>query len=227
MRIGVLADLLALLMLATSAAAPGPAPDNGAMPGGNAPDFTLKGLSGLSYTLSELNKSGKVVVLEWFNPQCPAVEKFRAKSTFMNDTWAAFEGKPVIWLAIDSAAAGEQGSDPKVIAHFSEEHHMAVPVLLDTAGTVGKAYGVKVTPTMLVIAPDGKIAYRGAPDPSPMTEHKPFGPNYVKEAVMAVLAGTAPQVTESKTRGCTIKYAGPKLNPALLKTQRVSRREDF
>src|SRR5687768_17531836 len=40
-----------------------------------APDFTLKDTEGKSHTLSQYTKAGKVVVLEWFNPDCPFVKK--------------------------------------------------------------------------------------------------------------------------------------------------------
>src|SRR5258706_349244 len=132
MRFAILADLLALLMLISSAAAESPPTDTGvmpgatgAMPGNSAPDFTLTDLKGASYSLSNLTKGGKTVVLEWFNPQCPIVQKFRANSTFMQDTAATFADKPVVWLAIDSSAPGKQGGDPKVIAGFVKQHKMS------------------------------------------------------------------------------------------------------
>ena len=43
-----------------------------AVVGQPAPDFTLPGVDGASFTLSA--QAGKTVVLEWFNPDCPFVK---------------------------------------------------------------------------------------------------------------------------------------------------------
>ncbi|MEZ4845483.1 MAG: redoxin domain-containing protein [Bdellovibrionota bacterium] len=40
---------------------------------GVAPDFTLTGQDGKTYSLKDF--TGKIVVLEWFNNDCPYVEK--------------------------------------------------------------------------------------------------------------------------------------------------------
>src|SRR5690606_3160182 len=44
-----------------------------------APDFTLKDLDGKDVALSSFK--GKVVVLEWFNPGCPFVQKSHTKGS--------------------------------------------------------------------------------------------------------------------------------------------------
>src|SRR3982750_86678 len=39
--------------------------------GSTAPDFKVKDSEGKEHSLSELTKGGKIVVLQWFNPECP------------------------------------------------------------------------------------------------------------------------------------------------------------
>jgi peroxiredoxin len=172
-----------------------------------APDFTLTDTGGKKHTLSEYTKAGNVVVIEWFNPQCPVVLKYRAKSTFMDDTVASFKGKKVVWLAIDSSAPGKEGGDPEVVKQFITDHSMPVPVLLDPDGKVGHEYGAVCTPHMFVISPKNTIVYQGAPNTGSAVDPTPTGDNLVEAAVKAALAGKAPQITQTKPFGCSVKYA--------------------
>jgi peroxiredoxin len=175
--------------------------------GQSVPDFTLTDTTGAKHALSEYTKAGDVVVLEWFNPQCPVVQKYRVKSSYMNDTAASFQGKKVVWLAIDSSATGKEGSDPAVIKQFMQDHSMSVPVLIDADGKVGHAYGAVCTPHMFVISPKGKLVYQGAPNTGTALDPTPTGDNLVEAAVEAALQGKAPQVTQTKPFGCSVKYA--------------------
>lgn len=174
--------------------------------GDKAPGFTLTDTAGVKHTLSDYTKAGKVVVIEWFNPQCPVVMKYRSKSTFMNDTLAAFKDQKVVWLAIDSSAPGKEGSDPEVIKQFMADNAMTVPVLIDSDGAVGHAYGAVCTPHMFVISPQGKLVYQGAPNVGTAMDATPGGDNLVVAAVEAALAGKAPAVTQTKPFGCSVKY---------------------
>jgi len=172
-----------------------------------APDFTLTDTNGTKHKLSEYTKAGKVVVLEWFNPQCPVVLKYRSKSSYMEDTIASFAGKKVVWLAIDSSAPEKEGGDPAVIKQFITDHKVDVPVLIDSNGKVGHTYGAVCTPHMFVISPKGNLVYQGAPNSGTPADPTPTGDNLVQAAVTAALAGKAPAVTQSKPFGCSVKYA--------------------
>jgi hypothetical protein len=125
----------------------------------------------------------------------------------MKDTEDAFTGDPVVWLAIDSSGPGRQGSDPRGINRFVRDHGMTAPVLMDSAGDVGRDYGVMVTPTVFVIAPDGTVLYSGAPDSSSAIDRWPQGENYVKSAVLAGLDNAVPLISATRPHGCTVPYA--------------------
>ena len=64
-------------------------------------------------------------------------------------------------------------------------------MLLDTAGTVGKPYGVATALHMVVIDPSGKVAYNGAIDDQPKTEATSLAiaTNYVDAALTALQRG--------------------------------------
>src|SRR5688572_4849472 len=70
-----------------------------------APDFTLEALDGSKVSLA--SHKGKVVVLEWFNPGCPFVQRAHGKGSLVG-TAKRHTDAGVVWLAINSAAEGKQ-----------------------------------------------------------------------------------------------------------------------
>jgi len=131
--------------------------------GSAAPDFSLPDANGKTHSLSQYK--GKYVVLEWFNPECPFVKKHYGGGN-MQKLQDQYTSKGVVWLTIDSNAPGTEGSitpeqAQKITASWNT-HQTAL--LLDPEGKAGRAYGAKNTPNMVIINPDGKIAYEGAID---------------------------------------------------------------
>ena len=172
-----------------------------------APEFTLKDLDGKDVKLSSFK--GKVVVLEWFNPGCPYVKKSHTVGSLI-DTAKKHTAKGVVWLAINSGAAGKQGHEPAMNAQSAKTWAMTHPILRDIDGTVGKAYGATNTPHMFVIDKKGVVAYAGAIDNSPDAEKLSATGgtliNYVDVAVEAVSAGKAVKTAQTKAYGCGVKY---------------------
>ena len=82
-------------------------------PGATAPDFTLTDTAGQEHTLSTYLADGQVVVLEWFNPDCPFIKKHHREHRTMDDTFAAYRDRDVVWLAVNSGAEGKQGDKDK------------------------------------------------------------------------------------------------------------------
>jgi peroxiredoxin len=197
--------LVASLLLAAAVPALAAEPARLAQP---APDFTLVDLDGKTHRLSDYK--GKIVVLEWFNPGCPYVVNAHTKGTLV-DLGARQQKAGVVWLAVNSAAPGRQGHGVEANRQAAEAWKMSYPILLDETGTVGRAYGATNTPHMFVIAPDGKLAYRGAIDNSPDGEQgSPQGGwlvDHVSEAVVDLTLGRPLRTRETKAYGCSVKYA--------------------
>ena len=175
--------------------------------GSAAPDFSLTDAQGKTHSLSEYK--GKYVVLEWFNPECPFVKKHYGTSNMQN-LQKQYTNKGVVWLTIDSNAPGTEGSitpeqAQKVSASW-KTHQTAL--LLDPEGKAGRAYGAKNTPNMVIISPEGKIAYEGAIDSkaSPNPADIPSSTNYVKAALDESLAGKRITTPQTKPYGCSVKY---------------------
>lgn len=174
--------------------------EGGAKVGQAAPDFSLTSADGKAVKLADFK--GKIVVIEWFNPECPVIVGAHKANTFKNLTEKY--GKDVTFLAINSSAKGQQGNGKDLNAKTAKEWGMTYPILLDEDGKVGYAYGAKTTPHMFVIGTDGKIAYMGAID-----DGKPGAPgktNYVAAALDSLLKHETVAVTETKPYGCSVKY---------------------
>ena len=174
--------------------------------GDMAPAFTLTCTEGKTHNLSDFK--GKIVVLEWYNPECPFIVKHHAESkknmTF-NKLHEEYNSKGVVFLAINSSAAGKQGNGLELNKKMKEEYKLPFPVLLDESGATGRAYGAKTTPHCFVINAEGKIVYAGAIDNNKNVD-KGGDKNYVKMALDETIAGKA--VTEATTApyGCSVKY---------------------
>lgn len=151
-----------------------------------APDFQLKGTDGKTYKLSELKD--KTVVLEWISKDCPTCKQQKAK---MKETAEALAKKGVLWLAIDST--GNRKVEDNIA--YIKDNSLPYQILDDSAGTVGRAYGAKRTPTMYVIH-QGKLVYKGALIPQKGDER-----NYINEVVDAVSAGKEPPVKQTDAYG--------------------------
>jgi peroxiredoxin len=180
----------------------------GAEVGKPAPDFTLKDVDGKEVKLSSFK--GKTVVLEWFNPECPFVKASHSKGSLV-DTAKKQTKKGIVWLSINSGGAGKQGAGAEKSKAGAKGFNMENPILLDEAGTVGKAYGATNTPHLFVIDAKGVLAYRGAIDNSPDGEgQSPEGGklvNYVDAALEDLAANRAVKTPDTKPYGCSVKYA--------------------
>src|SRR5688572_12529628 len=166
-----------------------------------APDFTVKDINGKTHNLSDYK--GKIVVLESYNLDCPYVAN-HYNTGAMQELQGNVTGKDVVWLTVnpnyDDAAKAKKEAEAKKIK--------ATAVVHDPAGKIGKAYGFKTTPHMVVVGKDGKVAYNGAIDDRAETEGDPrSAKNYVKEAVAKIQAGEPVTVAKTKPYGCGIKYA--------------------
>jgi peroxiredoxin len=191
-----------VLFVATSSASAAPA-----VVGKPAPDFKLADLDGKEVKLSSFK--GKVVVLEWFNPGCPFVKKSHTVGSLV-DTASKHTKNGVVWLAINSNAAGKQGADPKDNAAAVKTWSLTHPLLLDPTGATGKAYGATNTPHMFVIDSKGTLVYAGAIDNSPDGEGKSAAGgkliNYVDAALDDIAAKRAVKTPTTKAYGCGVKY---------------------
>ena len=111
-----------------------------------APDFKLPTLEGKTVSLASLK--GHIVVLDFWATWCGPC---KMSLPHLQKLYEAQKDNGVAVFAID------QQEEPKDVQAFVQETKLAVPVLLDSDGKVGEAYGVEGIPQSVVIDKDGKI----------------------------------------------------------------------
>ncbi|MBS0187643.1 MAG: redoxin domain-containing protein [Planctomycetes bacterium] len=179
------------------------ATESAAKVGSVAPPFTLTDTDGKQVNLSDF--TGKIVVIQWFNPGCPFVKKhYENGANTFNDLNKKYSDKGVVFIAINSGAAGKEGAGKDANASAKKDWKIDYSILLDESGKVGKLYGATRTPEMFIVNKDGTIAYHGAIDDDPS---KNVGKtNYVAKALDEILAGKPVTTSQTKPYGCTVKY---------------------
>jgi len=172
-----------------------------------APDFTLTDIQGKKHSLSDFK--GKYVVLEWFNSECPFVQK-HYESSNMQGLQKKYGEKGVVWLTINSTTPESSNyRDPARSQQIVKEWKInSAALMLDPEGKVGQAYGARTTPHMWVVDPQGKVVYAGGIDDKPTFRVADVqgARNYVAAALDESMAGKAVAVPAAAPYGCSVKY---------------------
>ena len=187
-----------MIVLAAVVAMPAMAGE-GVSVGEAAPDFTLADSAGNQVSLSQFE--GKVVVLEWLNPDCPFVKRHYKAGT-MKDLATKYGGEGVVWLTVNSTNYMDGAANAK----FKADNDLPYTILVDQSGDVGHLYGAKTTPHMYIIDGSGTLVYIGAIDDDPRGNKGEPAVNYVAVALDEVLAGKSVTNAETKPYGCSVKY---------------------
>jgi len=172
-----------------------------------APAFTLTDSNGVQHSLADF--AGKTVVLEWTNHECPFVKKHYESSNMQaQQTAATADG--VVWLSINSSAAGKQGNVDGSAANRLRTQAKAASTayLLDATGVTGRMYAAKTTPHMYIIDPKGVLRYAGAIDSIPSADPAdiPKATQYVSTALAELAAGKPVTTVVTQAYGCSVKY---------------------
>ncbi|HEX8221043.1 MAG TPA: TlpA disulfide reductase family protein [Chloroflexia bacterium] len=121
-----------------------------------APDFTLPGVDGNTYKLSDYR--GKVVVLEFMAPWCPHCQ---ADAPIFNNAAQTFQGQDVQFLAISATPDNKDRNGPISMADmtwFRDTFGVSYPMLFDQPLAAAKAYQIYYYPTVYIVDKEGKIA---------------------------------------------------------------------
>ncbi len=175
--------------------------------GALAPGFSVTDTRGRPYDLAALE--GSYVVLEWFNNDCPFVNKHYASDN-MQRLQQAYTAQGVVWLTIISSAPGRQGSVSAAEANAiqRDRHAAQTGIVLDPTGALGRLYGAKTTPHLFIISPAGVLIYAGAIDSEPSTDQADIASavNYVQRALDEAMAGKPVSTPQTRPYGCSVKY---------------------
>jgi hypothetical protein len=195
------------LATALTLAAPFSAAFAAATVGAAAPDFSLTDANGKTQTLSQYK--GKTVVLEWNNPGCPFVQKHYSSGNIPKQQADATKDG-VVWLTINSGAAGKQGHLDAAGAKAFIAQYQASPTayLFDGDGKVGHLYSAKTTPHMYVIDAGGTLRYVGGIDSIASADKEDLAKatQYVPLVLAELKNGKPVSVATSEPYGCAVKY---------------------
>ena len=176
--------------------------------GAPAPAFRTLDGDGRERTLAEF--AGRIVVLEWTSSDCPYSRKHYGSGTMQALQKAAVRDG-VVWLTVSSSAKDREGYFTPALARAwrARVGSHATAILLDSAGSMGRAYGARTTPHMFIVDRTGRIAYMGGiddrpyADPASLKGAKP----YVALALADLRAGRAVAQPVSSPYGCSVRYA--------------------
>ena len=183
--------------------------------GAAARDFRLPGVDGKRYSLKDFKKAGILVIVFTCN-HCPTAQYYEERLKQIVDD---YKKKGVALVAINpndprSVRLDELGytdlsdsfKEMKIRAKYKKFNF---PYLYDgDKQETARAYGPVATPHAFVFDRDRKLRYVGRVDDSERPEF--VKTRDLREAIDALLAGRAVAVPQTKSFGCSIKWAGKK-----------------
>lgn len=168
--------------------------------GDQAPTFTgLEGVDGKTYSLNDFKSKDVVVVVITCN-HCPVAVDYEDRIINFTKKYASSADSKVAVVAINVNNL-EADKLPKM-KERAKEKGFNFTYLYDPSQKIGRELGASVTPEFFVLNKERKIVYMGAMDDN----NKNPQTNYLEPAVEAALKGEKPGQTETKARGCGVKF---------------------
>lgn len=173
-----------------------------------APDFQLVDLGGQVQKLS--HHRGKIVVLEWFDPDCPFVLHAYDEG-LLPEMQSRYAAAGIVWLAIHSSSPGTADADAASSLAFATQHRLRLSISMDPMGRIGRTYGARTTPHLCVINERGALVYSGGLDNAPMgrVASAATRTNYVDAAILDLRSGHAVTTSSTRAYGTAIQYGRP------------------
>ena len=164
--------------------------------GDPAPSFSLPSVAGGT---QGLNGNAPAVVVFTCN-HCPYALAWHDRILDV----ARDAGVPFLLVNPNDAERYPRDSFEAMQERVEEDGGWPVPYLRDEDQSVARAYGARATPDVFVIAADGTLAYRGAPDGDHSDPSQDA--RWLRTAIDAVKQGRAPEPAETEPVGCSVKW---------------------
>jgi len=187
--------------------------------GAAAPDFSLPGVDGKTYTLANFADAEILAIIFTCN-HCPTAQAYEERIKRLVDD---YQGRGVAVVAVspnDPAAVrldelgysdlGDSLEDMKIRA---EDHRFNFPYLYDgETQAMSQAYGPVATPHVFLFDRDRRLRFCGRIDdhenPARTKTHD------TRNALDALLAGRPVPVEKTRTFGCSVKWADKRQSAA-------------
>ncbi|MFB6081423.1 MAG: thioredoxin family protein [Halanaeroarchaeum sp.] len=174
-------------------------------PGDPAPDFSLPGTDGTTYSLEDFTDDEALLVVFTCN-HCPYAQ---AKIEVLNDLAADFESVAVVGVNPNDAEQYPEDSFERMQELVEDGTVQYDAYLRDEEQTVAREYGAVCTPDPFLFenAEDGfRLAWHGRLDDALNPEDEPTTHD-MREAIESVLAGESVEKGFLPSRGCSIKWS--------------------
>jgi peroxiredoxin len=180
--------------------------------GDPAPDFSLPGVDGKTYTLADFSSS-KLLIVAFTSNHCPTAQAYEER---LKKIVADYKPKGVALVAIqpnspkglrlDELGYTELGDTLDEMKIRAREKEFNFPYVDDgDTQKVARAYACKATPHVFLFDEARKLRYAGRIDDSEEPEHVKVSD--LRNALDALLAGKDIEVPLTKTFGCSTKWA--------------------
>lgn len=168
--------------------------------GSPCPPFALPGVDGRLHAAEDFTAPALLVVV--MCNHCPYVQ---AVDDRVNALAKAFAGRcDVVAISPNDAEAYPEDSFPAMQARAAAKGYV-FPYLFDEDQSVARAFAAVCTPDFFLYDSSRRLAYRGRlddnwKDPAAVTRED------LREAIEAVLGGSAPPASQKPSMGCSIKW---------------------
>ncbi len=172
--------------------------------GSPAPDFQLPDVvSGDTVTLGSFVDKQALLVM-FICRHCPFVVHVQEELARLGSD---YEARNVGIVAISSNDAENYPDDsPANLKAMAEELGFAFPYCYDESQDVARAYQAACTPDFFLFDGRRELVYRGQLDGSRPGNNEPVTGKDLREAMDAVLSGTAVPSDQTPSIGCNIKW---------------------
>ena len=171
--------------------------------GAAAPPFELPDTDGARHALGGDGEAAPATVVVFTCNHCPYALAWHDRLLAVARDYAG-RGVRVLFVNPNDAERYPRDSYEAMRRRVAADGGWPVPYLRDEDQEVARAYGALTTPDVFVVAPDGAVAYRGAPD----ADHGDADQDaaWLREALDDVLEGRPARRAETKPVGCSIKW---------------------
>ncbi len=180
--------------------------------GAQAPDFSLPGIDGKTYTLNSF-KDAKVLVIAFICNHCPTAQAYEERikqiTTDYKDkgvTVVAINPNNPASLRLDELGYSDVGDSFEDMKVRAKDKQFNFPYLYDGETEItANRYGPVSTPHIFIFDGERKLRYQGRVDDMENPHKTPHSQD-TRNAIDALLSGKPVPVETTKVFGCSIKW---------------------
>jgi thiol-disulfide isomerase/thioredoxin len=181
--------------------------------GATAPQFSLKGVDGKTYTLASF-KQAKLLAIVFTCNHCPTAQAYEERLKQLSKDYA-FKGVALVAVSpndpkavrLDELGYTDLGDSFAEMKQRAKEKGYNFPYLYDGDNqATAKAYGPVATPHIFIFDAGRKLRYQGRIDDVENPAKSPSSLD-ARNAIDALLQGKEVPVATTKVFGCSVKWA--------------------